>query len=86
MRKELVDHPGPTKSTFFGEWTEVESGHFEIILDFEPAPKPKVHLPAITNGIINTSTVRQLQDRLGNAEAELKRLKEGATQHIKHDS
>lgn len=65
-----------TTSRFLKEWREVESGYYEYILDDEPAPKPRVVLPTVTKGIINTSAVQQLQDRLEKAEAELNRLKE----------
>jgi hypothetical protein len=77
MKMEPTEKPLPTStSTFLEEWKEVESGHYEYILDDESAPKPRVVLPAITKGIINTFTVQQLQDKLEKAEIELKRLKE----------
>jgi hypothetical protein len=65
------------------KWGEVENGLHDYILDDEPAPKPKVLLPAVTNGIINLLTVQQLQERLENAEMELKRNKETADQDQK---
>jgi hypothetical protein len=65
------------------EWGEVENGHHDYILDDEPAPKPKVLLPAVTNGIINLSTVQRLQEMLENAEMELRRNKETADQDQK---
>jgi hypothetical protein len=84
MKTEPADESRPTTTTtFLKEWREVESGHYEYILDVDPAAKPRVVLPAITNGIINTSTVRQLQDKLEKAESELKKLKEDAVQHEK---
>jgi hypothetical protein len=77
MKMEPTEKPLPTStSTFLEEWKEVESGHYEYTLDDESAPKPRVVLPAITKGIINTFTVQQLQDKLEKAEIELKRLKE----------
>jgi hypothetical protein len=77
MKMEPTEKPIPTAtSTFLEEWKEVEGGHYEYILDDEPVPKPRVVLPAITKGIINTFTVQQLQDKLEKAEIELKRLKE----------
>ncbi|KAH8772163.1 hypothetical protein BGZ57DRAFT_928891 [Hyaloscypha finlandica] len=77
MKMEPTEKPIPTAtSTFLEEWKEVESGHYEYILDDEPTPKPRVVFPAITKGIINTCTVQQLQENLEKAEIELKRLKE----------
>lgn len=77
MKMEPTKKPIPTAtSTFLEEWKEVESGHYEYILDDEPAPKPRAVFPAITKGIINTFTVQQLQGKLEKAEIELKRLKE----------
>jgi hypothetical protein len=52
-------------------------------LDVEPSAKPRVVLPAITHGIVNTFTVQQLQDKLEKAESEVKKLKEDAVQHEK---
>jgi len=46
-------------------------------LDEEDAPKAKIVLPAVTNGIINLSTIKQLQDELEDAETEVKRIKHG---------
>jgi len=63
------------------QWSEVETGHYEIILDFEPASKPKVVLPPITNGAANASAFQKLQERLKLVEVEVKSLKEDGTQY-----
>lgn len=82
LKKEPSDESRPTTgSKLSEEWMEVETGHYEIILDFEPASKPKVVLPPITNGAANASAFQRLEERLEKAEAEVKSLKEGSTQY-----
>lgn len=82
LKEEPADESrSMTGSKLSEEWREVDTGHYEIILDFEPAPKPKVVLPPITNGAANASAFQKLQDRLEQADAEANILKEGATQH-----
>jgi hypothetical protein len=83
MLKKSVDSisratTGPKSSE---QWIEVETGHYDSILDFEPTSKPKVVLPPITNGAANASAPQKLEERLEKAEAELKILKGGATQY-----
>jgi hypothetical protein len=74
--KEPAEEPvSKTKAALWEEWNEVESGHYEYIAEDEPAPKPRVVLPVITRGIINISTVEQLQDKLEKTEVELRDLK-----------
>ena len=83
FKKEPADSSSrpATGSKTSEQWSEVETGHYEIILDFEPASKPKVVLPPITNGAANASAFQKLQERLKKVEVEVKSLKEDGTQY-----
>jgi hypothetical protein len=79
VKAEPAEEPTPTANAMSLEyWTEVESGHYEYILEDHPAPKPRVVLPLITKGIISISMVQKLQNNLEKTETELKQLKENA--------
>ncbi len=82
LKEPAVSSLTPTTGSKSSEqWSEVETGYYEIVLDFEPTSKPKVVLPPITNDAFNASAFQKLQDRLEKAEADVKSLKEGATQY-----
>jgi hypothetical protein len=74
MEESAMELMSAINAVYWKDLKEVENGYYEYIIEEDPAPKPRVVLPVMTKGIINISTVEQLQDKLDKTKAEVREL------------